>query len=54
MPHAAQDAATGGAGHTGRRPGLLLLTVPVAIIAITLPSGGRCARLNPAAVLRSE
>jgi len=36
---------------------LLLLTVPVAIaaaIVITLPSGRRCARLNPAAVLRSE
>jgi FtsX-like permease family len=36
---------------------LLLLTVPTAIIAaivITLPSGRRCARLNPAAVLRSE
>jgi putative ABC transport system permease protein len=36
---------------------LLLLTAPVAIIAaiaVTLPSGRRCARLNPAAVLRSE
>jgi putative ABC transport system permease protein len=36
---------------------LLLLTVPVAIIAaiaVTLPSGRRCARLNTAAVLRSE
>jgi MacB-like periplasmic core domain/FtsX-like permease family len=36
---------------------LLLLTVPtafIAAIAITLPSGRRCARLNPAAVLRSE
>jgi putative ABC transport system permease protein len=36
---------------------LLLLTVPVAItaaIAVTLPSGRRCARLNPGAVLRSE
>jgi len=36
---------------------LLLLTVPVAItaaIAVTLPSGRRGARLNPAAVLRSE
>jgi hypothetical protein len=36
---------------------LLLLTAPVAItaaIAVTLPSGRRGARLNPAAVLRSE
>jgi hypothetical protein len=36
---------------------LLLLTVPTAItaaIAVTLPSGRRSARLNPAAVLRSE
>ena len=36
---------------------LLLLTAPVAItaaIAVTLPSGRRSARLNPAAVLRSE
>ncbi len=36
---------------------LLLLTLPVAIIAaiaVTLPSGRRSARLNPAAVLRSE
>ena len=36
---------------------LLLLTVPAAItaaIAVTLPSGHGCARLNPAAVLRSE
>jgi len=51
------------AGEAGLSPAvilplsLLLLTVPVAItaaIAVTLPSGQRCARLNPAAVLRSE
>jgi hypothetical protein len=38
-------------------PVSLLLTVPatvLAAIAITLPSARRCARLNPAAVLRSE
>jgi FtsX-like permease family len=36
---------------------LVLLTVPVAIlaaVAVTLPAGRRCARLRPAAVLRSE
>jgi FtsX-like permease family len=36
---------------------LVLLTVPAAIlaaVAVTLPAGRRCARLRPAAVLRSE
>jgi hypothetical protein len=36
---------------------LVLLMVPAAILAanaIALPSGRHCARLNPAAVLRSE
>jgi ABC-type antimicrobial peptide transport system permease subunit len=51
------------AGEVGLSPAavtplpLLLLTVPTAIIAaiaVTLPSGRRCAQLNPAAVLRSE
>jgi hypothetical protein len=51
------------AGEVGLSPAavtplsLLLLTVPTAIIAaiaVTLPSGRRCAGLNPAAVLRSE
>jgi hypothetical protein len=51
------------AGIAGIPPGaitpvpLVLLMVPAAILAanaITLPSGRHCARLNPAAVLRSE
>lgn len=46
-----------GLGGGAITPASLLLMVPAAILAaivITLPSGRRCARLNPAAVLRSE
>jgi FtsX-like permease family len=51
------------AGNVGLSPAaitpapLVLLMVPVAILAanaIALPPGQRCARLNPAAILRSE